>query len=159
MVTRLYSLSMGLLRAETVFDKYYEEATILFASGKTDDQLVEEIPDAITNLKKNALVRSGSLLSVYLGLLYAVVEAWRDGKFVDDAVEKLLKNQFVKDLKSHRNAIFHVSEATDPRIMQWGLDPNRVVWAKELASALRSGLLSYHADLETKAVIHITKPT
>jgi hypothetical protein len=101
------------------------------------------------------LIRTGSLLSVYLGLLWAVVEGWRNWGFADAAVADLLKSPFLKDLKGHRNAIFHVSEVTDPRIMQWGLDPARVSWAKALAGAFRAALLAFHTNLAVKVAVHL----
>jgi hypothetical protein len=158
-VNRLYALSIALLRAETAFDKYYEEATKLFASGRTDDELVEGIPGAVAKLQNNTLIRAGSLMSVYLGLLYAVVEGCRKWGFTHASVDALLSSPFVKDLKDHRNAIFHVSEATDPRVMQWGERPDRIEWAKQLAVRLRALLLQLHERLAEKIAVQVQPKT
>ncbi len=157
-VNRLYALSIALLRAETAYEKYHEEATKLFASGKTDDELVANLPNLIPQLQNTTLTRTGSLLSLYLGVLYSVVEAWRKWKFVDATVDTLLQNPFVNDLKQYRNAIFHVSEATDPRIMQWSTQQDRVVWANKLSAALRAAILDYHNNLATRVAVHFVNP-
>ena len=154
-VNRLYALSLGLLRAQTAFEKYYEEATTLFADGRSDEELAAEIAAAVSGLRATGLIRTGSLLSVHLGLLYAVVEGWGKWGFADPTVDHLLKSPFVKDLQDHRNAIFHVSERTDPHIMQWSLDRTRVKWTQELVGALRAALLSRHAELGVKVAVHL----
>ena len=157
-VNRLYAISLALLRAETAYEKYHEEATKLFASEKSDDELEAAVPNAVSQLQNNGLIRTGSLLSVYFGLLYSVVEAWRKWKFVDAAVDTLLQNPYVKDLKDYRNAIFHVSEAADPRIMQWSFEKERVVWTNELSVSLRAAILDYHNNLVTRVVVHFVRP-
>ena len=154
-VNRLYALSVGLLRAQTAFEKYYEEATTFFADGRSDEELAAEIAAAVSGLRANGLIRTGSLLSVHLGLLYAVVEGWGKSGFADPTVDHLLKSPFVKDLQDHRNAIFHVSERNDPRIMQWSLDRTRVKWTQGLIGALRAALLSRRAELGAKVAVHL----
>ena len=157
-VKRLYAISLALLRAETAYEKYHEEATKLFASDKSDDELEAEIPNAVTQLQNNGLIRTGSLLSVYFGLLYSVIEAWRNWTFVDAAVDTLLQSPYVKDLKQYRNAIFHVSEAADPRIMQWSFEKERVVCTNELSVSLRAAILEYHKNLAARVTVHFVKP-
>jgi hypothetical protein len=154
-VEQLFAISLALIRAETAYDKYREEATKLFASGKSDKELFADVPTAVSQLRQHDLICTGTLISVYLGLLYAVVEAWRKWGFIDPRVQDRLKSPFVKDLKDHRHAIFHVNQATDPRILQWGLDPHRVTWAQVLAAELHAALLGYHQDLEGKLKVHI----
>ncbi|SRR6266581_1116039 len=157
-VNRLYALSLALLRAETAYEKYHEEATKLFANGNTDDELVANLPNLISQLQNNTLIRTGSLLSLYLGVLYSVVEAWRKWKFTDATVDTLLQSPFVDDLRRYRNAIFHVSEATDPRIMQWSTQQERVAWAKQLSAALRTAILDYHNNLAARVAVHFVSP-
>jgi len=76
-VDRLYALSAAFLRAETAYEKFREEAAKLFSSGKTEDELVASIPQRIARLENDSLIRAGSLMMVHLGLLYALIEAWR----------------------------------------------------------------------------------
>jgi hypothetical protein len=147
---RLYALSTALLRAETAYEKYHEEATKLFNSGKTDDELVEDIPSVVARLENNTFLRTSALLSVYLGLLYTVVEGCRRWGFTDASINPLLASPFVQDLKDFRNAIFHVHEVTDPRVLQWGMNPERIAWSAELAARLRTLLLGLHETVAAR---------
>ena len=156
-VNRLYAISIALLRSETVFVSYREHAKEMFASGKSDDALVEEIPDRVSNLEASPLLRAGSMMMLYLGTLYSVVEAWRKWGFADPNVDRLLKNAFVDELKKYRNAVFHISEATDPRIMQWTAERDRVEWAQSLAAAFRNAILDWHGNLGERVTVHLLK--
>jgi hypothetical protein len=158
-VNRLYALSVALLRAETLYEKYFEEATKLFAAGKTDDELVVDLAKRIAGLQNDGLIRAGSLLSLHLGVLYSIVEAWRDKwKFKDETVDALLQSPFVKKLERFRNSIFHVSVGTDPDIMQWGADMAAVAWGKQLSAALRAAILDYHNNLAGRVTVQLVKP-
>ena len=93
-------------------------------------------------------------MMVHLGLLYAVIEAWRKWHFTDARVDELLNAPFLKDLRAFRNATFHVSVATEALVLRWGADSDRVVWSQELERALRAGLLDWEANLAERIVQH-----
>ncbi len=156
-VNRLYAISVALLRAETAFTAYENHAAEMFASGKSDDELVNEIPKRLSTLDSSPLIRGGSMLMLYLGVLYTVVEAWRLWHFADVTVDQLLESPFVDELKRYRNAVFHVTEATDPRIMQWTAEPDRVAWAQALAGAFRKAILDWHENLKERVTVHLVE--
>ena len=149
-VNRLYALCAAFLRAETAYTKFREEAAALFSSHKTDEELIAGIPERIARLESDALIRAGSLLMIHLGLLYALVEAWRKWDFDEPAVDELLKNPFVEELKDYRHAVFHVNEVTDPRVMQWAGQSDRVDWIHLLFGAFRAALLAWHRDMTAR---------
>ena len=154
-VDRLYALSAAFLRAETTYTKFREEAAALFSSQKTDEELIAEMPERLARLENDALIRTGSLMMVHLGLLYALVEAWRKWDFDHPAVDELLKSPFVEELKDYRHAVFHVNEVTDARIMQWTGQSDRVAWTQLLFAAFRTALLEWHRDLAERVIIKI----
>jgi hypothetical protein len=156
-VERLYSLSAAFLRAETAYEKFREEAAALRGTGKTDDELVEGLPERIARLESDTLIRAGSLMMIHLGLLYALVEGWNKWEFEHPAVDELLKSPFVEELKDYRHAVFHVSEVTDPRIMQWTAQEDRVVWTKLLLAGFRVALLEWHTELAQRLTIKVGK--
>lgn len=154
-VDRLYALSAAFLRAETAYNKFREEAAGLFALSKTDDELVEGLPQAVSRLEQTPLIRAGSLMMVHLGLLYALIEAWRKWDFDHPAVDGLLKSPLVDELRKYRNAVFHVSALTDPRVMQWAAQPDRVVWTQRVFDAFRVALLDWHNQLAERVIIKL----
>ena len=154
-VDRLYALSAAFLRAETVYTKFDEEAAALFSSQKTDEELIAGMPERVARLENDALIRASSLLMVYLGLLYALVEAWRKWDFDHPAVDELLKSPFVEELKDFRNAVFHVNEATDTRVMRWTGQSDRVDWTHLLLAAFRAALLEWHRDMAERVTIKV----
>ena len=155
-VDRLYALSFAFLRVETAYEKFREEAAKLLDTGKTEEELAkleQEVPQHIGRLANHPLIRSGSSIMVYFGLLYALVEAWKKWGHEHPAVDDLLKSPFVEELKKYRHAVFHVNELTDPRIMQWTGQQDRVVWTKQLLVAFRVALLDWHDDLAQQNIL------
>ncbi len=154
-IDRLYALSAAFLRAEKVYTKSREEAAALCSSQKTDEELIAGIPERIARLENDVLIRVGSFLMIHLGLLYAVVEAWRKWDFDEPAVDELLKSPFVEELKDFRHAVFHVNEVTDPRVMQWLGQSNRIDWTDALFAAFRAALLAWHRDMAARVAIKL----
>ena len=93
-------------------------------------------------------------MMVHLALLYAVIEAWGKWHFTDARVDELLKAPFLEDLRHFRNATFHVSVETEARVLQWGAEPDRIVWSQDVEKALRTAILDWDADLAERIVQH-----
>ena len=91
-------------------------------------------------------------MMVHLGLLYAVIEAWGKWHFTDARVDELLKAPFLEDLRDFRNAIFHVSVATEARVLRWGVESDRIVWSQDVERALRAAILDWDANLAERIV-------
>lgn len=157
-VQRLYSLSVMLLRSESAFEKYYEEATKLFAAEKSDDELIADVNEHLQRLENNTFLRAGALLTMYMALLWVVVEGWRKWKFSDARVDSLLASDFVGELKQYRHAIFHARDYNDRDLMQWSADQARVEWTRKLSAAFYSALLDWHANLRDHVIVHLLKP-
>ena len=152
MVERLYALSTALLRAEAVDEAMQPHAHELTSGGEFEDAAVDGIPEAVRSLEQTPLLRAGNLLMVHLGLLYAVVEAWRKWRFTDTSVEALLQSPYVAELGDFRDAVFHVVPATDARLLTW--EAERVQWAKDLAAALRAAILDWQRNLVARLAAH-----
>ena len=97
-------------------------------------------------------MQAGNLMMVHLGLLYAVIEAWGRWHFTDARVDELLKAPFLEDLRDFRNAIFHVSVATEARVLRWGAESDRIVWSQDVERALRAAILDWDANLAERIV-------
>ncbi len=105
-------------------------------------------------LHQNPLSQAGNLMMVHLGLLYAVIEAWGKWHFTDARVDELLKAPFLEDLRGFRNAIFHVSVATEALVLRWGAESDRIVWSHDVERALRAAILDWDANLAERIVQH-----
>ncbi len=98
---------------------------MLPADSHWQEKLFERLPADIRALEQNTLLQAGNLMMVHLGLLYTIIEAWGKWHFADARVEELLKASFLEDLRDFRNAIFHVSVATEERVLRWGAESDR----------------------------------
>jgi hypothetical protein len=154
---RLYSLSVALMRSEAAYEKYFEEATLLFSEEKTDNELVDGLLDHLRRLENNTFLRTSSLLTMYMALLYVVVEGWRKWGFVNAEVDTLLESSYVQDLKEYRHAIFHASDFDHRDILQWTADAERVRWTRSLSDALHDALKDWHANVEARVTQHLLR--
>lgn len=151
---RLDALGSALLRTETVRDAGRSFAEMLPADPPGQERLFERLPADVRALQQNALLQAGNLMMVHLGLLYAVIEAWSKWHFTDARVDELLKAPFLEDLRAFRNAIFHVSVATEARVLRWGAESDRIVWSQDVERALRGAILDWGANLTERTTQH-----
>jgi len=151
---RLYALGTALLRTETVRIAGRAFAEGLPAEPHGQERLFERLPADVRALRQNTLLQAGNLMMVHLGLLYAVIEAWGKWRFTDARVDELLKAPFLEDLRAFRNAIFHVSVATEARLLRWGAESDRIVWSQDVESALRAAILDWNANLAERIEQH-----
>ena len=149
---RLYALGSALLRTETVRDAGRSFSEVLPADPHGQERFFERLPADVRALQQNTLLPAGNLMVVHLGLLYAVIEAWGKWHFTDARVDELLKAPFLEDLRDFRNAIFHVSVATEARVLRWGAESDRIVWSQDVERALRAAILDWDANLAERVV-------
>jgi hypothetical protein len=145
-------LGAALLRTESVREAGRPFAEELAADPNGGDGFLERLIADVRAQQQNPLLQAGNLMMVHLGLLYAVIEAWSNWHFTDARVDELLKAPFIADLRDFRNAIFHVSIATEARVLRWGDEPDRIAWSKDVERALRSAILDWDAHLAERIV-------
>ncbi len=88
-------------------------------------------------------------MSVWYGLLYVVVEGWKDLKLKDDAIDMLLKSKNTDLLRHYRNATFHYPrkhEYNDKRFENFYKETSTVEWIRKLNSELGRFFLEYHKN-------------
>ncbi len=151
---RLHALGAALLRAESVRDAGRPFAEALPADPNAAKELLERLITDVRVQHQNPLLQASNLMMVHLGLLYAAIEAWRKWHFTDARVDELLRSPFVGDLRQFRNAIFHVSLATEARVLRWGDRSDRIAWSQDIERALRTAILDWNAHLAERVVQH-----
>ncbi|MBI2585731.1 MAG: hypothetical protein HYW28_07640 [Rhodospirillales bacterium] len=74
---------------------------------------------------------------VFYGLLYVVVEGYRELKLKDEAIDALLcKDQYENLLRRFRNAVFHFQKYPfDKRLVEFLIAENSEHWVRELHGA------------------------
>ena len=151
---RLHALGAALLRTVSVRDAGRPFAEALAARPDGGEEFLERLVEDVRAQHQNPLLQAINLIMVHLGLLYAVIEAWVRWHFTDARVDELLKSPFLDDLRHFRNAIFHVSLATEARVLRWGAESDRIVWSQDVERALRAAMLDWDAHLADRVVQH-----
>ena len=151
LLKRGHSLSFALMRSAAAYEAFHREWAALSQGGETDDHLVSTILSAVTKIENNGLTRTSTMLALHLALLYAVVEKWREWKFEDPRVDRLLRSSLLPKLKHFRHAIFHADEFDHKDVMEFNADPVIVQWTGDLFNAIRTSLIELHEAVD-KAV-------
>ena len=97
------SLSLGLFRSDAALEKFREEWFAIEGTGQSLEEIAGSQITAVAKVRGNAVTRAMSLLNFHLAALYAVVEKWKEWKFSDPAVDKLLDTEFVTILRRYRH--------------------------------------------------------
>lgn len=145
-------MGAALLRTESVREAGRLFAEELAAAPNGGDGFLERLIADVRAQQQNPLLQASSLMMVHLALLYAVIEAWSKWHFTDVRVDELLKAPFLEDLRDFRNAIFHVSVATEARVLRWGAESDRIVWSQDVERALRAAILDWDGNLAERIV-------
>jgi hypothetical protein len=76
-------------------------------------------------------------LTVFYGLIYVVVEGYRELQLKDEAIDALLANgDFVEHLRRFRNAVFHFQKVPlDERLVKFLTLPDSEIWIRKLFKA------------------------
>jgi hypothetical protein len=123
-----YYMSMSLARQE--FYKYLPS--------------VKDNPDDPAQAGMEFLItKAGLMMQIWYGLLYVVVEGWKELGLVDSEIDNLLRQpDYVAKLRNFRNAVFHYQRQFLP-VKQEGLFADRamVEWITRLSDAFKRRLL------------------
>jgi len=87
--------------------------------------------------------KAGLMMQIWYGLLYVVIEGWKELGFVDAEIDNLLRQaDHVTKLRNFRNAVFHYQRQFLP-VKQEGLfaDRSTVEWITNLSDAFKRRLL------------------
>lgn len=91
--------------------------------------------DKILLQKKQQEIERFMYMSLWYGMLYVVVEGWKELKLVDFKIDKLLISKNVNLLKLYRNGVFHFQKQKyyDKRFMRLIEEGDDVVgWVRSL---------------------------
>jgi len=85
-------------------------------------------------LKEAQMLSSFSRLTVFYGLIYVVIEGYKELKYSNDAIDKLLNNEeFVDSLRLFRNSTFHYQkEPISEKALKFLELPESENWIRQL---------------------------
>ncbi len=147
---RILSLSLVVLRVDSLAYALEQELPPLATLDQTDEQLREEGQEAIRRMSPVPIIRAQAFFTLMLGSLYAVVEKWRQWHFADPAVDGLLsQTAYVERLGEYRHAVFHDDHYDHQAIHSLFLDDEMRAWTAELTAALRAYCRHWHAEPAT----------
>jgi hypothetical protein len=154
---RLYSLSTAMMRTDAAWEAYHREMAKVIASGMSNDELVATCLPQMLRVENTDFTRASEYLTMWLALMYVVVEGWRKWKFFDADVDRLLDNPLTTELKGYRHAIFHATEFDDDRVMSVIDTPERNEWHGALGNALRAALRDWNANLDARIETYLMR--
>jgi hypothetical protein len=154
---RLFALSVAYLRAEDAYDQFRENFERWQATGESDTQAIAGIIPALRRVENTPFTRASEMLSLYLSLLYAVVERWQRWKFHDAVVDQLLQSSHVQELEAFRHTIFHADSFEQMSKSPVMTDQAVMRWCREVATAFHDALLDWHHNLSLRAAEHIVR--
>lgn len=104
-------------------------------SMQAADDNPEKMPEELKALGQ--MQSTFSTLSVYYGLLWVVVEGYREIGLADKRIDALLEQEGMADaLRRFRNAVFHYQNAPfGPKLMEFLTAKGSETWVKELNTA------------------------
>lgn len=104
-------------------------------SMNSGDDNPEKMPEELKMLGQ--MHSALSTLSVWYGLLWVVVEGYRDLGLSDERIDALLEQEGMADaLRRFRNAVFHYQkEPFGPKLVEFLTAKDSEVWVKELNTA------------------------
>ncbi len=143
---RALTLSIAMLRADALFEKFEEEMARLTVEADDEDARRAKAVEATKRMENTAFMRADALISVQLGTLYAVIEKWRQWKFSDPVVDELLESPNVKLLKRYRHVILHADYYDHLDLKRVAEKRDIIPWLTKLAAAIRDYLRRWHAN-------------
>lgn len=154
---RVLTLSVAMLRADALYEKFEQEMKLLTAQPQNEDEHRSEAVAATKRMENTTFSRTDGLFSVQLGTLYAVIEKWQEWKFSDPVVDRLLQSPNVELLKKYRHVIFH-ADYYDHQSLKWFAEKEDILpWLAELAAAIRDYLRRWHSDPAPYVAEHLNR--
>jgi len=104
------------------------------------DKLIEQ---SRKDLTKDVELRL--YMESWYGLLYVVIEGWRDLRLQDAEIDELLQSPHVSLLKRTRNGVFHFQKNYfDARFLDFVTTDGTAVWVRTLNRAFGRFFLDWH---------------
>lgn len=86
-------------------------------------------------------------MSLWYGLLYVIVEGWKELKLNDQEIDKLLQSPNTDLLKRYRNGVFHFqTDYNDERFENFFKETTTVVWVRKLNEEFSRFFLNYFKE-------------
>ena len=99
--------------------------------------------------------KAGLTMCLWYGMLFVVIEGWRESKLSDPVIDDLLKSPNVQSLKQFRNGMFHYQkgEWLAPKMhlfFDQKVSPNSVTWVLSLTAEFRRYFLAEMKRISAK---------
>ena len=156
-IRRLQSLSVAMMRADAAWLAYHDAMAKVIATGQSEDEILAPLNRQSWRVENNDFLRASAHMTIWLGLLYVVVEGWRKWHFFDTNADALLGSPFVSELKQYRHAIFHAEEFDHRAVLEFEASPERTQWTGELGNTLRQAIRDWNAQLEERLAEYLRR--
>ena len=87
---RLKSLSVAMMRADAAWEAYHREMTKVIVNKQSDDEILAALNRQSWRVENNDFLRASAHMTMWLALLYVVIEGWRKWNFFDQSLDPLL---------------------------------------------------------------------
>jgi hypothetical protein len=154
---RLRSLSVTMMRADAAWEAYHREMTKVIASKQSDDEILAALNRQSWRVENNDFLRASAHMTIWLALLYVVIEGWRKWNFFDQSLDSLLASPYVAELKQYRHAIFHATEFDQRAVLEFEGSSERTQWTGEMANALRQAIRDWNAKTEERLEEYLSR--
>lgn len=124
-----YSMAASLMRQD--FDKHLADPKDMALVG--DDPM------------KFLVSKAGLKMCLWYGMLFVVIEGWREAKLSDPEVDRLLSSPNTELLRRFRNGMFHFQKDRwlPPKLSDFFVPTNKTVeWVRALTAELRRYLIA-----------------
>jgi hypothetical protein len=128
---------------------------ILFRYFMAASLMRQEFDKHLADPKETALVgddpmkflasKAGLKMCLWYGMLFVVIEGWREANLSDPEVDRLISSPNTELLRRFRNGIFHFQgdEWLPPKLSDFMVPTNKTVeWARALTTELRRYLMA-----------------
>lgn len=86
-------------------------------------------------------------MSLWYGLMYVVIEGWRQLKLKDTEINDLIKNKNTELLQGYRNGVFHFHRINnDVKFERFFQERTTVEWVRSLNQAFGRWFLNYYVN-------------
>jgi hypothetical protein len=147
---RLHSVSIAMMRADAAWEAYHREMTKVVESGQSDEELIAPLMRQAGRVENNDFLRASGHLTVWLALLYVVIEGWRKWRFFDSELDPLLESPIVEELKKYRHAIFHANDFDHRNVLEFEANEARRNWTSNVGNALRQAIRDWNVNLRDR---------
>jgi len=118
-----------------------------------DEALSFSVNNKIDTKAKNKKfeIEADMYMSLWYGLLYVVIEGWRELKLHDEKIDLLISDKNTELLRKYRNGAFHFNKIdNNTRFQKFFEEQSTVQWTRGLNKEFSRWFLDYYKKLNSK---------